>query len=88
MEERTRISFYKSYSSTFFKLQKKNDQNLYASILFELFFMDIEKIEDFVDDAEIYTNCIYRIQKVEKFIHNNLNKKQKKFLKNMELQIV
>lgn len=47
MEERTRISFYKSYSSTFFKLQKKNDQNLYASILFELFFMDIEKIEDF-----------------------------------------
>lgn len=47
MEERTRISFYKSYSSTFFKLQKKNDQNLYASILFELFFMDIEKVEDF-----------------------------------------
>lgn len=45
--QRTHVKFYRSWVEPFYLLKTFKDQYTYISILFELLFMDIDKIEEF-----------------------------------------
>lgn len=81
--QRTHVKFYRSWVEPFYLFKTFKDQYTYISILFELLFMDIDKIEEFNKRTEEIMAKYRATDKVKLALINiipNIRKNIKQFL--------